>query len=486
MRNHSRVPFVDREQELAELHELADRPGPALILLYGRRRVGKTYLLERAWPDRRVFYFLAADSTAEMNRSELLRELAAWSDRPLDPQDYPTWRTVFRLLVDLASDSPMVVVLDEFQYLMGQSDELVSQLVAIWDREVRGRRLTLALSGSEVATMEHLLDGGRPLYGRTDWSARLRPFDYRDTAKMVPDRTPREAAMVYGIFGGTPRYLASARTGESLGRWVTRSLLSPRGEVHLQLQNIVEQEKGIRDPAEYRAVLAATASGRTALNEIALAAGMQDRPYIVRHPLEVLEKLGLVARERNFAAPRKEPYRYRITDNAVRFWYEFVYVNRSRLEVGDPAEVWVQQVQPHLNEYMGRVFEGMCREAYLRYHTYWQLPSVATWSRWEGRDRNRRSIEIDIVARTDDDRVLTGEIKWSSHRVGSELHSALTRSLEDLSRSGYSWAREALTPEKSTGRIYFSAAGFTDSFRTEVADRADILLISLDDLYPPA
>src|SRR5437868_5475439 len=110
--------FVNRQRELAQLHRVTDQGAPGLILIYGRRRVGKTFLLDYAWRGRHVFYFLASNSTGEMNRAELLRDFAQWSGRDLDPREYPTWRTVFRLFADLAGDGPLIVVLDEFQYLL--------------------------------------------------------------------------------------------------------------------------------------------------------------------------------------------------------------------------------------------------------------------------------------------------------------------------------------------------------------------------------
>ena len=184
-----RPQLVDREAELADLHGLASSREPVLALLYGRRRVGKTYLLDHAWRGHRHFYFLAADTTAELNRHELLRELRTVAgDADLDPAHYPSWRNVFRLLADLATDEPFIVVLDEFQYLVAKDDDIVSHLVAVWDRELRGRPLMLVLCGSEVATMAHLEAGDSPLYGRWNWAARLRPFDYYEAAAMTLPR----------------------------------------------------------------------------------------------------------------------------------------------------------------------------------------------------------------------------------------------------------------------------------------------------------
>lgn len=485
-RTLSRSAFIDREQEVAELRALANRRAPALALLYGRRRVGKTYLLDRAWPRHRVFYFLAGDTTSALNRQELLREIAPLLPTPADadPALFLSWRNVFRLFADLATDQPLVVVLDEFQYLMAQEDDVVSHLMAVWDRELRGRPLLLVVCGSEVSTMERLERGDSPLYGRWSWAARLRAFDYLNTASMLPGRPRREASLAYGIFGGTPRFLATIQPAEPLADCIQRTLLSPRGEVHLQLERIIEQEKGIRDPADYRAVLTAIAGGHTLLEEIAAAAGLADRPHVVRRAAGILEDLELVRRERNFDAPERAAYRYRIADNAVRFWYHFVAPNRSRLETGGGQAVWTHRVAPQLDAYMGTAFEHIVREAFVRHHDAWGLPGAAGWARWEGQDRNRRSIEMDIVARLDDGRLLTGEVKWSSRPVDVGVHTALLRNLEDLGRSGHGWAKDALDANRSAGHLYVSAAGFSDPFHAAAADDRRIRLLSLDGLYP--
>jgi uncharacterized protein len=471
--------LVDRERELEELRCLAAAGVPRLAILTGRRQVGKTFLLGNAWPDGRVFYFLAANTPAELNRRDLLRELTSWLERPLDPIDFPTWRTVFRLLADLARESPLIVVLDEFQYLLEGPDDAASQLVAVWDREVRGCPLTLVLSGSEVGAMERLHAGGQPLFGRVNWSARLQPFNYWHAAQMLPAWPAREAARLYGVFGGTPRYLAAVNQGEPLDEATIRTFVSPHGEVHLQMLTLLEQERGLREPAAYRAVLSAVASGRSGVNEIAQAAGLGNQPHAARRALQILEDLDLIARERNFGAGATTPYRYHVVDNAVLFWHRFVLPNRHRLASGDPAAVWHSAIEPHLNDHMGKVFERVAAQAYTRLHHRWGLPGARAWMRWEGQDRRRRSIEIDIVARLDDGRLLTGEVKWSSSPRSFDLHNALHTNLEDLGSSGQAWAREALGGE----RLYVSAAGFTEEFRRWADAEPHVRALTLDDLY---
>ena len=475
--------MVDRASEVAALRALAKRRAPALALLYGRRRVGKTFLLDHAWPtSQRVFYFLAADTTPDQNRIELLHELSRWAQHAFDPTDYRSWRNVFRLFVDLAERNSLVVVLDEFQYLMGTGDDIVSHLVAIWDRELKDKPLTLVLSGSHVATMERLERGDGPLHGRSNWVARLQPFDYRDAARMLPRRAHREAATFFGIFGGTPRYLATIKPRDTIATRSIESMLSTHGEVHVQLANLIEQEKGIRDTADYRAVLAAVAAGNTLTDEISSGAGLGDRLHVAQRALQILEELGIIERERNFGASERTPWRTRIADNAVRFWYRFVLPNRSRLERGKLNDVWKTSVAPALDTYMGKIFEGMARQAYTRFHEQWKLPVDSAWARWEGQDRNRRSIELDIVTSLDDGRMLLGEIKWSSRPVGPELHGQVQRNVEDLANSGQKWAHEA-TRDDGARYIYYSAAGFTAGFEALARQDSRIHLVSLSDMY---
>src|SRR5699024_10935993 len=147
-------------------------------------------------------------------------------------------------------------------------------------------------------------------------------------------------------------------------------------------------------------------------------------------------------------------YRHRISDHALRFWYRFVFPHRSSLEIGDARRVWEHHVEPHLDAYMGKVFESICAEAYRHLHETWGLAGAQEWARWEGKDRNRRSIELDLVARLDDGRLLTGEIKWSSRPIDLGVHRHLLRILEDLGRSGQGWAKDALAPERSAGHLY--------------------------------
>lgn len=470
--------FVDRKKELEELKALSQSEEPAIALLYGRRRVGKTYLLGRIWEN--PFYFLAADTTLETNRTDLLRELGQWSGMEVFPEDYPTWRSVFRLMTCIDREGPQVCILDEFQYLLGRESDVVSQLTAVWDREMGDSTLLLVLCGSEVSTMEALQAGDSPLFGRLSWASRLHSFDYFDSSQMLPWLGFRESMYLYGALGGMPRYLSAVKRDECLRESLCRILLSPRGEVHVQLQNLIAGEKGIRNTAEYDAVLRAVAAGRRGLGKIVSCAGLQNRAYVARRVLEVMENLNLIRRERNYGASAKSPWRYRIADNSLLFWHRFIEPNRSRLERNMIDSVWETSIEPLLDTYMGLIFEDAARQTLLRFNAELGLPVVSTFSRWEGLDRNRRSIELDIVGKLETGEMITGETKWSSSPVDPDVHFQLLRNLEDLAASGRSWARQAL----QGWFVYFSAAGFSEYMVRLAKERTGVVLVTLEDMFP--
>jgi AAA+ ATPase superfamily predicted ATPase len=173
--------FIDRNAERAELRDLLAQGRPQLALLYGRRRVGKTHLLKHVWPARNTFHFTAANTSPEQNRRQLIADVAEWSGESLRAEDYPTWRTIFRMLLDLKAPDPLVVILDEFQYFAADRVSLghvASELNAVWEQRRASRAFVLVLSGSAIGMLESLNTGAAPLYGRFAWQAQLRPFDY--------------------------------------------------------------------------------------------------------------------------------------------------------------------------------------------------------------------------------------------------------------------------------------------------------------------
>ncbi len=485
------VRLVDRENEIRNLRELAAREGRHIALLYGRRRIGKTFLLTNAWKDKdQVFYYTASATAPEINRRALLQEAARWSGSELHEADHPTWRTLFRTLFELHPGRPLIIVLDEFQYLASTDNglrEVASELNAIWESDLRRTgNLLLVLSGSAVHTLRALESGGSPLFGRLDWRRRLTAFDYLDAGEMVPRYGPRDRILTYAAFGGTPQYLDAVDDSIPLADNIIDLLLSPDGRVRLQVETALEQEEGLRDVARYRAILAAIGLKRRAGGEIAADLGQaSDTP--LKRMVKELVRLEYLEEERNFNAPRNQAIRYRLADPAQRFYYGFVLSNESAIASAGPRPVWDQRLAPELwPTYVGRqVFEDVVRQAYLRPNPHRECPEVEEWGRWGGWDRKHQPVEIDIVARLLDGRMLTGAVKFQTRAAGARLFLDHMQTLERLAISGQSWAREALAPDACF--IFASAAGFRDTFQAIVQEQDDrsIIAWALNDLYAP-
>ncbi len=479
--------IIDRQQEQQELRALLEDGEPRLALLYGRRRVGKTFLLTHTWPAERTFYWTASATTPGQNREQLIRDAAQWSGQSIRVEDYPTWRTVFRLLLDLRVPQPLVIVLDEFQYLGDDPKNLAgvaSELNAAWEQRRPARPLIFVISGSAVSTLEALDGGGAPLHGRFAWKAELRPFDYWHAAQMASFRSLRDRARTYGVFGGTPRYLTSIRPARALAANATTLMLAPRGEVRGLVETAILQEQGLRDVQKYQAILRAIGAGSTALNEIGQRAGLPGDTTL-RDKIERLVGLGYVAQERNIGAGSTVPFRYRIADPAFAFYYEFVAPHEAALERSDPARFWRQVVAPRLDEYMGHAFERIAAEAYARREQRLRLPIPREWGRWEGADREGKSLEIDIVAPLTDGRVLSGGVKWNKRALDRRWHLHHLDMLDRLSHAGVKWAHAARRPDSPL--LYVAAGGFTRDFVSAArASRDQVYLWTLADLYKPA
>lgn len=460
--------------------------GRQLALIYGRRRIGKTYLLTHAWGDE-ALYFTASATSPEINRRALLVEASRWSGVELRPEDLPTWRMVFRELFELQPDEPLVIVIDEFQYLADDEDglrEVASELNAVWEGRIRrDAGLLVVLSGSAIHALSALEAGGAPLYGRLDWKCKLEPFDYWNAAEFV-DWSAREKIELYGAFGGIPRYLDAVRPDESFEQNVIELLLAADGKVRLQVETAIEQEEGLRDVQMYRAVLASVGLKRRTVGDIAAALD-REKDNALKRIVKRLVELSYLIEETNFDAPRNQEKRYRIADPAQRFYYGLVLPNESAIANAGPERVWSERIEPATwPTYLGfEVFEEVVRQAYLRLAADQGLPAIESWGRWQGKARDRTDIEIDIVARTLDGSVLTGAIKFTSRAADATLLTGHLDALKRLRDSGHAWAREALATDAHL--FFVSAAGFKESFLEVAAGLSQpVITWDLGDIFP--
>lgn len=470
--------FINRNQELNNLEHRFRAKKAELFVLYGRRRIGKTELMLQFCKDKRSIYFLAS----QLKESDHLKQMMdvvqhRLKDPLLQNMTFNDWESVLIYLAQKSEEEPLVVVLDEFQYLCEDNTALPSLIQRFWDLHGKSSNLFLILCGSHVSFMENeVLAERSPLFGRRTGQLKLQALTYRESGEFYPDFNAKEKTLIYGMLGGVPSYLSrfTLQNSEHLYETYHRSieqnilneLLTPQGYLFDEVNFLLRTE--LREPRTYASILQAIAGGMTRLNEISQRVGLNTTS--ANKYLSVLRELGLVKRvvpltER--APDKSKKGIYKIADNYLKFWYRFVLPYRSLIESGNSDLVYHRMIAPNLSQYMGEIFEDVSRQ-YVSH--YWQerieITPISIGSHWDS------DLEIDIMTKNIDDSNCFGECKWWKRPVGENV---LNRLIEKVNRLPLQWKQD---PKY----LLFSSSGFTDSLKQKAIDTG-VLLIDLNDLY---
>lgn len=437
-----------------------------LIVVYGRRRLGKSALVRAAIQDRNdAVYWQATEETPDAQLANFV-ETASETFSVLDDIQRD-WEALLRAL----GRQDAVVVLDEFPYLIESDEALPSKVQRVWDTHLEETELTLVLVGSSISIMEEkVLGGGSPLYGRRTGMIDLPPLDLADARQFYPGDEPDSIIRAWSVFGGTPYYLRALTPSASLAENIQSHVLSEHGVLHNEPEFLLRTEFGIREPQTYYTILRAIATGKRAANEIATFAGVDSNT--LGSYLSKLRRLRLVERDIPVTADPNatRTSRYRLKEPLFRFWFRYVYGQQGELaQLGDDA--YEQVVEPTFTEYMGTMFEQVCQNA---------LPSVLpkTYRRigywWHDRH------ELDVVGLASDGTIVAGECKYTTREMTEG-------DLADLERSA---AQIQWSPPDGTDLDYhyccFSRSGFSADLRQAAADRGDVSLFTPADIVARA
>ena len=342
-------PFIGRERDSAFLEELAGSDRAEFFVLYGRRRVGKTELLQRFCQGRRAVYFFATQVREKDNLRALGMAIAEGLDDPLAAEiEFPDLAAALSYLAERASDERLVVVLDEFPYLCEGAKGVPSQVQRFWDTRGKTSRMLLVLCGSQVSFMEkEVLAEPSPLFGRRTAQRRLEPIRPLETLAFFPEWSVSERVLGYSILGGMPAYLQRFDSRRTLRENLLAEVLRPEGYLFDEINFLLRSE--LTNPATYASILAACARGAARLNDIALEAGV-DSTTAGKY-LHVLRELRLVEREIPITDPnplRSRRGTYRVVDRFVQFHFKHVQPHLSLIHADRGNRVLEQYVEPDL------------------------------------------------------------------------------------------------------------------------------------------
>ena len=467
--------FIARKNELAFLQEKYESRGGQLVILYGRRRIGKTETISHFCKDKNPVFFTCTqteDSAQLKNFSQKLLSFAIPQRRYV--AEFSNWEQALLAVKDIPvlGGKKQILVIDEFPYMAKENPEIPSILQKLWDTEFKDSNVMIILCGSAMSYIEkEILSEKNPLYGRATGIYKMLPMPYFDSVKFFPNWNNRDKVLAHAILGGIPYYLSQFDDSKDLKQNICSSVLKRGSILYSEPEFLMRQE--LREPGTYNTIIQSIASGKTAFNEI------QQSTLIEKGKLSVylknLIELGIALREFPVLSSEKEKQNaqrglYRLKDSFFCFWYKFVFPNLSSLEFGDWENIYDSVIEPQFNEYASASFENVCI-GWLRVQNHnHKLPFIFTQiGRWW--DKNT---EIDIVAANEDkSQLISAECKFHSSEVND---SALEKHrLKDLS---------SLTKKENAiiDCWYFSWAGFTEQAK-EFARKNNMHLVSGEDLF---
>lgn len=479
--------FIGREAELKFLEDKYQDGRGQLIVLYGRRRVGKTETLREFCKGKPHVFYSCTQST---DKVQLVKFSQLMLKEDIPARDYITefadWEKAFHAILDLPyGDSKKLIVIDEFPYMCKGNDSIPSILQNLWDSELKDANVMVILCGSAMSFIEkELLAEKNPLYGRATGIYKMEAMGFYDAARFFPDYSPRDKVLTYAVLGGIPHYLNQFDPKKSLGENIKRNILTKGSVLYSEVDFLLHQE--LRETPIYNSIIEAVALGNTKLSDISQKA-MIDSTSKTSVYLRNLIELGIVEREFSVDVKLKEKVNasrgvYCLTDNFFRFWYTFGFTNFSQLEDGDVDGVYEYVVEPALHEFSSFIFEDVCKEFVKEQQKRNALPfRYSKMGRWFGKTTIRdehaatglrtAETEIDLLAIDREEKnYLVGECKFKK---------------QPFRYSEYLNTVAKLTSQKQKAVFYyalFSESGFDEKIEDIAREDQTLQLYDLEEI----
>ena len=420
MHNYWNMRFVDRIEETERLKMALNGDKSMFVVVYGRRRLGKSTLIKRVLEDTDIYYL--ADRSESQHQRSLMAKVIGQTFVGFDKVEYPDWESLFRSL-NYRADGRFTLCLDEIPYLVEQSPDFPSVLQKLLDE--KQLKYNLVVCGSSLNMMYGLfLDATSPLYGRADVIMKLSPIRLPYIQEAL-DLTPEQAVEEYSVWGGVPRYWELRENLGSFENAMWMNVLSVNGTLYEEPAKLFQDD--VRDIVKTSTIMSYIGTGANRLSEI--ASRCNEPATNLSRPLKKLIDLGFLEKEIPFGADEKNAKKslYKIADPFMAFYYQFVVPNRSFIELGRRLPI-ENALREHFSEYVSMQWEKLCRDSITGNLFDGILYGKASrwWGTVQDSDRKLLQLEFDVVAESiDKKRLLVGECKWTNKENGKALTAGL-------------------------------------------------------------
>ena len=460
--------FIGRGAELNKLNEMYASDKFECVIIYGRRRVGKTTLIKEFIKDKKAIYFVAREADGFVNLTGFSNDVYSITAKELAKNAFfADWEKAFDYINLISKNERIVLAIDEYPYLAGGFRPISSIIQAHIDSGLKDSKLFLILCGSSMSFMEkQVLAYKSPLYGRRTAQFKIMPFSFFESLPFFEAFNKTDKAILYGITGGIPEYLSKVNPEKTIDDNIIDLFLTASGHLYEEPSNLLKQE--LREPATYNGIIEAIAGGASRLNEIATKCGMESNKCAKY--LKSLISLGIAKKELPITETSSKKSIYLLDDMMFRFWYRFVFPNMSGIVSGLGSAIYEYDVAENLSAYMGLIYEEICKQYIIEEVKRNELPfftvKVGRW--WGNNPKEKRQEEIDILAYRKDS-ALFGECKWTNATVDTDV-------LDDLI------AQSELFSYSNKWFWLFAKTGFTDRLVTEAKKRGNVRLIRFEDM----